>query len=413
MKKQRMLRESTLGRPAARSGAGRVEGGGTGLRDALVGSLSVRWLLVALIILAPDALPASQTFVRGTASATYFVKSLPVWLTIGSHVANGYALERGMPDWEGRVRIRVTVACDLMQCRAPFKPKTEQLPSYVQDYTLAEPGVPAGAKPFKKLAEDLVHGSKYQTDAVEAILAWIGENVVYDETARADDPLQVLEGKRGYCVGISNLALTLLRSVQIPARAVQGLLLKPDGVEGNETRMDFQLHRFIEVYYPGIGWILSDPQKTVNMVSANYVYWKPVEKGNSQARLDLSGMQIFRTKEEGGLVEEDFRAGDGPGPVYLRKNFDVRYSAAIEGTIKTPDGSPIGGGEILVESAGGVLRQQVRPDGGFSFIGLKGGEYSLQFGDAMYRYVSGKFKLKDREIRQFAIVVEKVGARSR
>ncbi len=60
-----------------------------------------------------------------------------------------------------------------------------------------------------------------------------------------------------------------------------------------------------------------------------------------------------------------------------------------------------------------MLRQQVRPDGGFSFIGLKGGEYSLQFGDAMYRYVGGKFKLKDREIRQFAIVVEKVGARPR
>lgn len=370
--------------------------------------------MALLLLFTPQTGGASQVFVKGSGAALYYLKRVPSWLTIGGYSCNGYTLERGVPDWEGRVRIRVAVSADVMQSRAPYEPKMEQIPSYIQRYAIAEPNVPVGSKSFKRLADDLVDGCRYESDAVEAILSWIGENMAYDTASRDEDPAQVLEKRRGQCVGLTNLALTLLRSAEIPARPVQGLLLTPDGAEGTETRMDFQLHRFVEVFYPDIGWVLSDPQKTVNFVSTSYLYWRPAEYAvSAQAGPEIDGLQIYRAKEEGGLMEEDLRSGQSPARVYVRKNLDLRYSAAIEGTVQTPEGKPLGGGQIQLETSTGPQRQQVRADGAFSFIGLKGGEYALQFSDTAYRYLGQKFKMKDREFRQVVITVERVGSGAR
>ncbi len=348
---------------------------------------------------------ASQIFVKGAASATYFIKLIPTWLTLGSYQSSGYTLERGMPDWEGRVRLKVTTSADLMQSRAIFEPKPETIPSFIKDYLLAEPNVPVGAKPFAKLAEDLVHGCKYESEAVEAILSWIGENIAYDEKSRDDDPALVLEKKRGYCVGLANLSLTLLRNAGIPARSDQGLILTPDGSDGGETRMDFQLHRLIEVYYPDVGWVFSDPQKTVNFVSPVYIHWKPIDPGAPQAHINLEGMQIFRSKEDGALLEEDFRPGAGQGRVFIRKNFDLRYAGAIEGRVQFADGRPIGSGMITLMSSAVTSKQPVRPDGRFSFVGLKGGEFTLRFDEGNNHASSDKLKVKDREIRQILLTI--------
>lgn len=371
-------------------------------------------VLCGMALIACRTAAASQVFVKGSASATYFLKRVPAWLTIGTHTTNGYSLERGLPDWEGRLRLKVTVNADVMLSRAPFEVREEQVPSYYKEFLESEVGVPVGAKPFKKLASDLVRGCKYESDAVEAILTWIGENVTYDNSSKDEDPFLVYEKRRGQCVGLANLALTLLRSAGIPARAVQGFILTPDGAEGSETRMDFQLHRFIEVYYPDLGWIFSDPQKTVNFVSTAYLYWRPLAfAAPGNGKLDVDGLQIYRAKDEGGLLEEDFRAGEQPARVFVRKNLDLRYSAAIEGLVQTPEGKPLARGRITILSSSGQTPQEVRPDGAFSFVGLKGGEYSLQFSDDTYRYIGQKFKLKDRESRQFTITVERVASGQR
>lgn len=363
----------------------------------------------AIAAIAPQTGHATQVFVKGTGTSIYFLQYVPYWLTIGTYETSGYKIERGMPDWEGRVRITVTANAELLASRAPYKMKEEQIPSAIKDYLRAAPRVPTAAKPFKKIAEDLVKGCKYQSDAVEAILSWIGENFAYDQQGGDEDPTVVLEKKRGHCVGLSNLALTLLRSAGIPARPVQGLLLTQDGTEGSETRMDFQLHRFIEVYYPDIGWVFSDPQKTVNFVSQGYLYWREIDlAAANNNHPEIERLRIFRAKEVGGLIEDDMQVSEAPSRVFVRKNLDLRYTAAIQGVLQTPDGKPFGGGQISINSSSGTTKQVVRADGSFSFVGLKGGEYSLQFSDSNHRYLGQRFKLKDREARQITITVERI-----
>jgi len=121
-------------------------------------------------------------------------------------------------------------------------------------------------------AKTLAGDAATQAQAVERVLSGVASYVRYDtDRSRRQDPASVFASRRGHCVGISELAVDLLRRVGITARTVQGVLrTKPDS-DGYEERIGGVFHRWIEVYYPDTGFVFSDPSSSINSVDARYV----------------------------------------------------------------------------------------------------------------------------------------------
>jgi transglutaminase-like putative cysteine protease len=121
-------------------------------------------------------------------------------------------------------------------------------------------------------ARTLAGDATTQARAVERILAGVASYVRYDtDRSRRQDPSSVFASRRGHCVGISELAVDLLRRVGISARTVQGVLRTRRGSEGYEERIGGVFHRWIEVFYPDTGFVFSDPSSSINSVDARYV----------------------------------------------------------------------------------------------------------------------------------------------
>lgn len=106
-------------------------------------------------------------------------------------------------------------------------------------------------------AQALVVGAEAEAQAVVSILDWVRANITYDHSFSLPvDAVSVYNNRSGFCAGFSNLAVALLRAVGIPARVQTGcgLWALPNG--GG--------HAWIEVYYPDIGWVPSEPQRLEN-----------------------------------------------------------------------------------------------------------------------------------------------------
>jgi hypothetical protein len=96
-------------------------------------------------------------------------------------------------------------------------------------------------------------------DVVFSVATWVNSNVEYNLstlTANANLPSSwVLENKEGVCDEISNLFISMLRSLGIPARFVSGMSYTDSAL----FEENWGLHGWVEVYFPGFGWVPFDP----------------------------------------------------------------------------------------------------------------------------------------------------------
>lgn len=104
-------------------------------------------------------------------------------------------------------------------------------------------------------ANELVSGETDLFMAAYKMGSWVKENVAYDlntMTAEADQKASwVFTNRRGVCDEITNLFIAMMRSVNIPARFVSGIVYSNlDNSFGN--------HGWAEVYFPGYGWVPFD-----------------------------------------------------------------------------------------------------------------------------------------------------------
>ena len=65
--------------------------------------------------------------------------------------------------------------------------------------------------------------------------------------------------RTGYCQFYASTMAMLLRDMGIPARFVQGYLPGQRAKDGTETVMNSSAHAWVEVYFPGYGWVDFDP----------------------------------------------------------------------------------------------------------------------------------------------------------
>jgi hypothetical protein len=112
--------------------------------------------------------------------------------------------------------------------------------------------------------------------AVIAIETWLRTTggFTYDESppeAGGVPPLAhfVAEGKRGYCQHFAGAMALMLRMLGIPARVAAGFT-SGTFEDGGWTVTDHNAHAWVEVWFPGYGWLAFDPTPGRGTLAASY-----------------------------------------------------------------------------------------------------------------------------------------------
>jgi transglutaminase-like putative cysteine protease len=105
------------------------------------------------------------------------------------------------------------------------------------------------------LAEELTNPEQTLCQQARSFYDYIGSNLVYSYNGQ-DWGAQAALGKMGAdCTEYSSLLIALSRAAGIPARYVEGLLYL-----GENSAIDArQEHAWVELYFPGTGWVPVDP----------------------------------------------------------------------------------------------------------------------------------------------------------
>ena len=125
-------------------------------------------------------------------------------------------------------------------------------------------------------AKRLRAGARTPYGAVVAIETWLRSTggFTYDESPPPTGGLPPLahflsEGKRGYCQHFAGAMALMLRFLGIPARVAGGFTSgKRDGDSWVVT--DHNAHAWVEVWFPGYGWLAFDPTPGRGSLTGNY-----------------------------------------------------------------------------------------------------------------------------------------------
>jgi hypothetical protein len=168
----------------------------------------------------------------------------------------------------------------------------------------------------RDLAREVVGDAATPYAAVNRVEAHLRANYVYDEQppyptslpadasagAPADAPPLVdflLSSRRGFCQHFAGSMAVMLRSVGIPARVAVGYTGGRYDSESESWRiLDRDAHSWVEVYFPGYGWLAFDP--TPGRSASNPASVSSPDYAPTSSEIDL-----------GGISE---RAIDPPGP---------------------------------------------------------------------------------------------------
>jgi transglutaminase-like putative cysteine protease len=136
----------------------------------------------------------------------------------------------------------------------------------------------AAHEPLYREAFELVGEVDSPYAAAVALEAWFRTEggFVYSEQPPpfgSQPPLTffALDSKQGYCQQFAGAMATMLRLLGVPARVAAGFTSGDYNVEKREwTVTDHNAHTWVEVFFPGFGWIPFDPTPGRGQLGATY-----------------------------------------------------------------------------------------------------------------------------------------------
>ncbi|WP_410983342.1 DUF4129 domain-containing transglutaminase family protein [Bacillus cereus] len=149
----------------------------------------------------------------------------------------------------------------------------EANPYFIMKYTQLPSSLP------KRIQDLAIHLTKDKTNRYDQVLAvenhFTDTSFVYEtELVKTPEKNQdyvdqfIFETKSGYCNNFSTSMIVLLRSIGIPARWVKGYTggalenkSTNSGYENIYTITNKNAHSWVEVYFPGYGWVPFEPTK--------------------------------------------------------------------------------------------------------------------------------------------------------
>ncbi|HET8523687.1 MAG TPA: transglutaminase domain-containing protein, partial [Thermomicrobiales bacterium] len=137
-------------------------------------------------------------------------------------------------------------------------------PQYIRDRYLQLPTTVT--ERTKELTNQIIADAGNRYDAALAIQNYLRDQYTYDEKVKVPPADQdvvdyfLFESKRGYCEYFASSMVVMLRSAGIPARVVAGFREVPyDQAAGGYLYREKQAHTWVEVFFPGYGWIPFEP----------------------------------------------------------------------------------------------------------------------------------------------------------
>ena len=135
---------------------------------------------------------------------------------------------------------------------------------------------------------------KNNYDKVKLIFNWIDRNIKRDNI-ELYEPFLVLKEKRGDCQGISNLFLAMCSSLNIPARAAVGVIIR----EFKKGVFKYAFHQWTEIKLDG-QWVFIDPTFNTWGIGLNYIKFFDLEK-----QIDLLKLIPYTEKLKINIIGEE------------------------------------------------------------------------------------------------------------
>ncbi|WP_322797585.1 transglutaminaseTgpA domain-containing protein [Thermoflexus sp.] len=135
-------------------------------------------------------------------------------------------------------------------------------PEWVQRYLQ----LPSNLDPrIRRLAERITAGYDNPYDKVVALEAWLRRNIRYNENIPAPPPGRdgvvyvLFDIRQGYCDYYASAMAVMARALGIPARVVSGYAQGEWMPDGRYRVRQRDAHTWVEVYFPGFGWVEFEP----------------------------------------------------------------------------------------------------------------------------------------------------------
>ncbi|WP_280770385.1 transglutaminaseTgpA domain-containing protein [Salipaludibacillus daqingensis] len=161
-----------------------------------------------------------------------------------------------------------------------------------------------------ELAEEIVEDEDNRYNMAVAVEQYFSENDFEYETSNVPVPDEgedyvdqfLFETQLGYCDNYSTSMAVMLRALDIPARWVKGFTAGEEVDEADGDRSVYEIsnsnaHSWVEVYFPGVGWVPFEPTQGFD----NYVEF---EEEEVEIELDLDNGADQDDMPDAGLEEE-------------------------------------------------------------------------------------------------------------
>jgi transglutaminase-like putative cysteine protease len=176
------------------------------------------------------------------------------------------------------------------------------------------------------LADDLTTGQNNPYDKALVIRNYLRNNIDYNDQIQAApegvEPVHyvLFDLKEAYCTYYASAMAVMLRSQGVPARVVSGYALG----EYDEATLSYRVravnaHTWVEVYFPGYGWIHFEPTQTIPVAerptSLSDNPATPVNESDPLAINDALLEEPTDVERADGLLDEGLTPDSATGPL--------------------------------------------------------------------------------------------------
>lgn len=196
---------------------------------------------------------------------------------------------------------------------------TPAYPEYIQQHYLQLPSV---GPEIARLSHDITRASRTPYESLLLIKQHLLENYRYSlemESGLSSRPLEefLFTRKTGYCEHYASAMVVMLRSLGIPARLVTGFLADEwNGFGHYYTVRQRDAHAWVEVYFPGSGWITVDPTPP-EPANATASWRQPLDGAMDSVRLHWDRLIIqYGAGDQLSMIQDIRDGGDA-----LRQKF--------------------------------------------------------------------------------------------
>jgi hypothetical protein len=159
--------------------------------------------------------------------------------------------------------------------------------------------VPFTAGRILGLAQHVTAGQTNDYDRVQAVLAYIERTCSYslieDPTPEGEDAVEhyLFTSRVGACGLATSAAILMCRSIGIPARAVHGYRADQPLESGGYLVRQMDAHMWLEVYFPGYGWVTFDPSPPERQAQPTRTPWLGHEFHQFVLSLSREGIDLY------------------------------------------------------------------------------------------------------------------------